>query len=78
MQWSGCLMQQPLKQRCWACREALASTRIQTPRIAVISNVDAKPHSDPEVIKEILALQASFRDGYPVARYVVLVALHKD
>ena len=51
---------------CWACREALAGTRIQTPRIAVISNVDAKPHSDPDVIKEILALQASFADGRPV------------
>ena len=27
------------------------------PRIPVISNVDAKTHSDPEVIKQILAKQ---------------------
>jgi len=38
-------------------REALASTTIVTPRIPVISNVDAQPHSDPEVIKDILARQ---------------------
>lgn len=38
-------------------REALASTTISTPRIPVISNVDAQPHSDPEVIKDILARQ---------------------
>lgn len=66
MQVVCCVMQQPLKQRCWACREALAGTHIQTPRIAVISNVDAKPHSDPAVIKEILALQASLADGRPI------------
>ena len=39
------------------CREALASTQLQTPRIPVISNVDAQPHSDPETIKDILARQ---------------------
>ena len=39
------------------CREALASTQIQTPRIPVISNVDAQPHSDPDTIKDILARQ---------------------
>ena len=38
-------------------REALASTQIQTPRIPVISNVDAQPHSDPDTIKDILARQ---------------------
>lgn len=38
-------------------RAALASTNIVTPRIPVISNVDAQPHSDPEVIKDILARQ---------------------
>lgn len=38
-------------------QEALAQTTINTPRIPVISNVDAKPHSDPAVIKEILAKQ---------------------
>ena len=30
---------------------------IVKPRIPVISNVDAKTHSDPEVIKQILAKQ---------------------
>lgn len=38
-------------------KEALAATNIQTPRIPVISNVDAVPHSDPEAIKEILSQQ---------------------
>lgn len=36
---------------------ALADTNIVTPRIPVISNVDAAPHSDPAVIKAILARQ---------------------
>lgn len=39
--------------------EALKATTIITPRIPVISNVDAKPHSDPEVIKSILAQQVT-------------------
>ncbi|RRT46788.1 hypothetical protein B296_00042590 [Ensete ventricosum] len=38
---------------------ALATTEIRTPRIPVISNVDAQPHSDPDTIKKILALQVS-------------------
>ncbi|CAL5225372.1 g8177 [Coccomyxa viridis] len=38
-------------------REALASTEIVEPRIPVVSNVDAKAHSDPEVIRDILARQ---------------------
>nr|GLL42903.1 hypothetical protein BRARA_C01540 [Ipomoea trifida] len=36
---------------------ALAATELRTPRIQVISNVDAQPHSDPETIKKILARQ---------------------
>ena len=32
---------------------------IVKPRIPVISNVDAKTHSDPDVIKQILAKQVS-------------------
>nr|QKY14966.1 malonyl coenzyme a acyl carrier protein transacylase (FABD) [Polytomella parva] len=36
---------------------ALAATPFQAPRIPVVSNVDAKAHSDPEVIKEILSRQ---------------------
>ena len=38
-------------------REALANTPIQTPRIPVVSNVDAVPHSDPAKIREILTQQ---------------------
>lgn len=38
-------------------QEALNNTTIVTPRIPVISNVDAAPHSDPAVIKAILAKQ---------------------
>ncbi|KAK1311704.1 hypothetical protein QJS10_CPA07g01197 [Acorus calamus] len=34
---------------------ALATTEIRSPRIPVISNVDAKPHANPDVIKKILA-----------------------
>ncbi|KXZ48432.1 hypothetical protein GPECTOR_28g842 [Gonium pectorale] len=40
-------------------REALAATTISTPRIPVVSNVDAAPHSDPEVIKDILSRQVT-------------------
>jgi malonyl CoA-acyl carrier protein transacylase len=38
-------------------QEALNNTNIVTPRIPVISNVDAQPHSDPATIKAILAQQ---------------------
>jgi hypothetical protein len=38
-------------------QEALNNTTIVTPRIPVISNVDAQPHSDPAMIKAILAKQ---------------------
>ncbi|CAL4930551.1 unnamed protein product [Urochloa decumbens] len=38
---------------------ALASTEIRSPRIPVISNVDAQPHSDPDTIKQILARQVT-------------------
>lgn len=40
-------------------REVLGDVVIEKPRIPVISNVDAKPHSDPEVIKELLATQVT-------------------
>ena len=40
-------------------REQLAATTIVTPRIPVISNVDAQPHSDPAVIRAILSRQVS-------------------
>lgn len=38
---------------------ALNDTVIIEPRIPVISNVDALPHSDPETIKKILAMQVT-------------------
>ena len=44
-------------------KEALAATNIVTPRLPVISNVDAQPHSDPETIKDILSRQARARLG---------------
>ena len=39
--------------------EALAACTISKPRIPVVSNVDAKPHSDPAVIRAILAKQVT-------------------
>ncbi|KAG9445318.1 hypothetical protein H6P81_016658 [Aristolochia fimbriata] len=38
---------------------ALSATKIVSPRIPVISNVDAEPHADPENIKNILARQVT-------------------
>jgi [acyl-carrier-protein] S-malonyltransferase len=38
---------------------ALAATQIISPRIPVISNVDAQPHTDPNTIKNILARQVT-------------------
>lgn len=37
--------------------EALASVAMHRPRIPVISNVDARPHSDPEEIRDLLVRQ---------------------
>jgi len=39
--------------------EVLASVEVQKPRIPVVSNVDAKAHSDPAVIKSILTKQVT-------------------
>jgi len=39
---------------------ALVETKIITPKIPVISNVDASPHSDPDTIRKILARQVFF------------------
>lgn len=44
-------------------KEALASTTLVAPRIPVVSNVDAQPHSDPAVIKDILSRQVGARAG---------------
>ena len=38
---------------------ALDATPLAAPRIPVISNVDARPHSDPAAIKAILARQVT-------------------
>lgn len=42
-----------------ALKEVLETVEISKPRIPVISNVDAKPHSDPAVIKKLLANQVT-------------------
>merc|ERR1719238_1418251 len=39
--------------------EVLSTVEVSKPRIPVISNVDAKPHSDPAVIKKILTQQVT-------------------
>merc|ERR1719251_244428 len=39
--------------------KVLADVEIKKPRIPVISNVDAKPHSDPDEIKKLLATQVT-------------------
>ena len=40
-------------------KKVLAEVEIKTPRIPVISNVDAQPHYDPNEIREILAKQVT-------------------
>lgn len=42
-----------------ALEDVLQTVEIQKPRIPVISNVDAKPHSDPDTIKKLLATQVT-------------------
>jgi [acyl-carrier-protein] S-malonyltransferase len=42
-----------------ALEDVLAGVEISKPRIPVISNVDAKPHSDPDTIKKLLATQVT-------------------
>lgn len=42
-----------------ALEAVLADVEIKKPRIPVISNVDAKPHSDPDTIKKLLATQVT-------------------
>ena len=42
-----------------ALKDVLAEVKISKPRIPVISNVDAKPHSDPDTIKKLLATQVT-------------------
>merc|ERR1719384_440973 len=42
-----------------ALEDVLDTIEIKKPRIPVISNVDAKPHSDPDTIKKLLATQVT-------------------
>jgi len=42
-----------------ALEEVLDTIEIKKPRIPVISNVDAAPHSDPDTIKKLLATQVT-------------------
>jgi [acyl-carrier-protein] S-malonyltransferase len=38
-------------------KTALLDVKLKTPRIPVISNVDARPHEDPEEIRALLIRQ---------------------
>merc|ERR1719389_1070847 len=40
-------------------KAVLSEVEVKKPRIPVVSNVDSKPHSDPETIKDILAQQVT-------------------
>lgn len=42
-----------------ALEDVLSTIEFKKPRIPVISNVDAKPHSDPDTIKKLLATQVT-------------------
>lgn len=42
---------------CERLAAALAEVRLQSPRIPVVSNVDARPHTDPEEIRQVLVRQ---------------------
>lgn len=62
---------QPAVQRLQA---VLAEVQFQSPRVPVISNVDAKPHSDPQEIKDILAKQVTS----PVQWETIITAMVKS
>lgn len=48
-----------MESACAALTAALASVPLQSPRIPVVSNVDALPHTDPEEIRAILVRQVT-------------------
>jgi len=48
---------------------ALAKTEIRIPRIPVISNVNAQPHTDPDTIKKTLARQVPVKLVCPSCRH---------
>ena len=55
-------------------KAVLAETDIQSPRIPVISNVDAKPHGEPDSIRETLAKQVT----NPVQWETIVTAMVKS
>ncbi len=48
-----------MESACAKLAEALETVAIRTPRIPVVSNVDAKVHSDPEDIRQVLIRQVT-------------------
>lgn len=54
-------------------QKVLTEVEIKTPRIPVVSNVDAKPHYDPKEIREILAKQVT----NPVQWETIITAMVK-
>lgn len=54
-------------------KKVLAEVEIKAPRLPVISNVDAKPHYDPDEIREILAKQVT----NPVQWETIITAMVK-
>lgn len=48
-----------MESACARLAEALSNVSIQTPRIPVVSNVDAKIHTDPEDIRQVLIRQVT-------------------
>ena len=48
-----------MESACAKLSEALSNVVVRTPRIPVVSNVDAKPHSDPEDIRGVLVRQVT-------------------
>jgi [acyl-carrier-protein] S-malonyltransferase len=55
-------------------KAALSEVTFSRPRIPVISNVDAKPHFEPDEIKEILAKQVT----NPVQWETIITAMVKS
>ena len=53
-------------------KEALVTTRLRTPRIPVVNNIDARPESEPERIRDAL-----YRQAFGPVRWVEVVqAMH--
>ena len=48
-----------MESACARLAEALSNASIQAPRIPVVSNVDAKIHTDPEDIRQVLIRQVT-------------------